>query len=479
MNSYELPLAIEGSPPAWRAEGGGSTSLPEALLAQNAVWFCRLRWVVVTVFVLFGAAGLFLPRLLAELGLRRPSGWPFVIAAVLVVGNLAFLAHTRVLGRQGAVGQATANLSIQICFDLAVLTAVVHHVGSLETYAPFAYLFHIALACIFFPRGQSLIVTVMACFLYTACVVLEESRVIAPSSIYSELALRRHMTRKPVVAILNVASAVVVLSVVWYLVSHLSAMVRTRDHELAQTNRRLIETQKEKTRHMLHTTHELKAPFSAIHANAQLLLRGHCGILPDEAMAVASRISRRCRKLAQEIQDMLQLANLRFEREDSLHWAELDLAETLDWCIHQVQATAGERTVEIVPDLHPATAIGVEDHLKMVFSNLLTNAVVYSNEGATVRVQCAAGPVVTIEDQGIGIDAGKLPHIFEEYYRTEEAAQHNKESTGLGLAIVRHVTETHGVRLRVESMPNVGTRFVLRFPAPGEGVDRGRKAKEV
>ena len=57
----------------------------------------------------------------------------------------------------------------------------------------------------------------------------------------------------------------------------------------------------------------------------------------------------------------------------------------------------------------------------------------------------------------------KLPHIFDEHYRTKEAVHHNKESSGLGLAIVKHVTELHGIRLQVQSQPGAGTTFRLWF----------------
>jgi signal transduction histidine kinase len=105
----------------------------------------------------------------------------------------------------------------------------------------------------------------------------------------------------------------------------------------------------------------------------------------------------------------------------------------------------------------------------MLLLNLLSNAVIYSNRGNRVQVRCLPGagngPIVTIEDQGIGIPAEKLPRIFEEYYRTAEAVRHNKESTGLGLAIVRRVAETHGIQIRVESAAGVGTKFILGFSA--------------
>jgi len=111
----------------------------------------------------------------------------------------------------------------------------------------------------------------------------------------------------------------------------------------------------------------------------------------------------------------------------------------------------------------------------MLFVNLLSNAVIYSQRDGQVSISCKPGPnlepVVVIEDNGIGIPADKLPRIFEEHYRTKEAVQHNKESSGLGLAIVKHVAQIYGIRIRVETRSGFGTKFELKFPAFDESLE--------
>lgn len=482
MSSYDLPISVSGrfSPPA--AEKRRTAYLPESFLVRNVLWFCRLRWIVVGALVAFGTLGLF-PNLLPRIGLCAHRHWPFIAGTILALANLGFVAHARRLKQSGAAHGANANLWAQIIGDLLLLTVIVHYLGSLETYVAFAYLFHIVFACIFFPRSWSLAVTAIACGLYVTCVALEEADVLPLACIYVSTVLREHMQRLPGVIPLNVAWAVLTWTTVWYLASRLSGMVTERDSELAESNRLLVEAQKERTRHMLRTTHELKAPFSAIHANVQFLSEGYCGELPAAATEVLDRIARRSRRLAGEIQEMLQLANLTSVREDALPWVELDLDETLNGCITQVQPLAEEHGVIIEQDVRPVRAVAVEDHMRMLFGNLLTNAVIYSHQGGRVRVRCTSmpggRPVVAIEDHGIGVPREKLPHIFDEYYHTEEATQHNKESTGLGLAIVRQVATAHGIHVRVESEPGVGSTFTLTFPAPGRSLDTERHAKEI
>ena len=229
---------------------------------------------------------------------------------------------------------------------------------------------------------------------------------------------------------------------------------------------------------MLYTTHELKAPFAAIHANAQLLAKGYCGELPDAAVDVTGRIARRCERLARMIQEMLQLANLRSAADDAPSAEAVDLRLLLEGCIERVRPTAAEQNITIESDLEAARVTGVKEQLQMLFFNVILNAVSYSHKEGTVQVRCSTGedgpPLVTIEDHGIGIPAEKLPCIFDEYYRTNEAAAHNSRSTGLGLAIVRHIAAEHGITVRVESGPGAGTRSTLVFRAP-----LGKDKKEV
>ena len=469
MASYELPAGGAESPAPKFVDAAVPARVSVPLLYRSILWMCRLRWTIAAGLAAFGVLGLF-PDLLARIGLRPGAVWPFAVAAVLAAANVGFLLHARRPARLARPLGGEANLWTQIVTDLLVLTVVVHYVGSLETYVSFAYLFHIVLACIFFPRGRSFVVTALACVLYVTCVALEETGAIPLAGIYADPSVRKHIAGVPSAPVLDLVWATVTWIVVWHLASHLSEMVRQRDEELAETNRRLLEANEEKARHIVRTTHELKAPFAAIDANAQLLLKGHCGPLTDDARDIVGRIAARCRRLAGQIQEMLQVVRLQVAAKEPPRLAEVDLADALRWCIAQVRPIAEEREVELTEDLRPARTTTVEEHARILLSNLLSNAVHYSRPGGRVRVQCgtddAGEPLVTVEDNGIGMPGEKLPRIFDAYYRTDEAVRHYKQSTGLGLAIVKHVAEMLGLRLRVESALGVGTRFTVHFGGP-------------
>jgi len=256
--------------------------------------------------------------------------------------------------------------------------------------------------------------------------------------------------------------------VVWYLASNLSSAVRQRDRQLLIVNERLLAADRERTQHMLHTTHELKAPFAAIQSYVQLLMKGYCGPLTDDSREVLQKIDARSQRLSNQIREMLQLANLRSTAAGVHSPEQLDVAQLLARSVAASQAQAQARDISFQSDLQEAAVLGVAEQLEMMLANLLANAVQYSHPAGTVTVSSRrledSSAQVQIADRGIGIREDALPRIFEEYYRSKEAAAHNPMCTGLGLAIVKHIAQTHHIALSVDSQLGQGTTFTLTFP---------------
>lgn len=461
---YELPL----SEPEGPAEATGSVAADGPSLLQHALWFCNLRWLVVAAMLALAAAAVLIGNGLGRFCIQLDPLFPLAVAGVLAAANLGYLAALRAVRNSPNLARlAHRALWLQILVDLAVLTAVVHWLGSVETVAPLMYLFHIVLACIFFSSRESLAVTAIALAMYLACLAAESLGVITPQAIWTlPLPSRGSLPAELLVA--HAGSVAFISLTIWFLASRLAGELQRRDAALAATNQRLLAATDERTRHMLQTTHQLKAPFAAIHANTQLLLGGYCGRLPDEAIGVIAQISARCDVLARQIKNMLQLANLRSQAQAPPPAVAIDLQEVVRSCIVAFQPVAAKRHIGFVEDLSPATIHGVPDHVVMIVENILSNAVAYSHDGQKVAVACGprpgGGAVVAVEDSGIGIPEGKLPFVFDDYFRTADAVKHNKASTGLGLAIVRQAALAGKIGVRVESAPQQGTRFTLEFP---------------
>lgn len=461
--TYRLPVGVP-RPERERLPSEQERAWLEPLLWRNAVWFGRLRWIVVSVLAVAGFAGFF-PGLTTPLGLTVRPLWPWAAAAVLVATNLLFAR----LASAGARWNVPVKVQLwcQIVTDLLVLTAVIHWLGSELPTTPFMYLFHVILACIVFSPRESLLVAGLAAGFYVGCLALESRGVVEPTSV-----LTSHGAAKAAGVCVprgfSVGSMLLIWVVIWYLVSHLAGTLLQRERDLALTNLRLKASSEERAKHMLQTTHQLKAPFAAIHAQAQLLLGGYCGALPEAAHEVVEKISTRCAALSRQIQEMLQLANLRSRGQGAPPKTDLDLAALIDAALARVEPAARQRGIRLEKTVVPVKVHGAEDHLTMLLDNLLVNAVTYSQDQGAVRVTCRAEPpgqaTLVVRDHGIGIPAAKLARIFDDYYRTEEAVHHNRMSTGLGLAIVRHVAQEAQLAVEVQSAPGWGTQFAVTFP---------------
>jgi two-component system phosphate regulon sensor histidine kinase PhoR len=105
--------------------------------------------------------------------------------------------------------------------------------------------------------------------------------------------------------------------------------------------------------------------------------------------------------------------------------------------------------------------------LRQLFTNLLDNAVTYTQPGGRVivRLERTRDSVrISISDTGIGIAAEDLPRIFERFYRAGEARAQNPHGTGLGLAIAHSVVQAHRGEITVQSTPGAGTTFTVLLP---------------
>ena len=285
MGTFELIAASEEPGSIGLPEQGG---LGNDVLLHNARWFTKLRWIAVSAVILAGLAGTFAPAFFRGIGLVPPVRWPWILAAVLVAANCLFTILAGRLRDDSSQSAIKATIWLQIVIDLIVLTVLVHIVGSTTTFVSFAFLFHIALACIFFPPRESLLVAVLASGLFGACVVLETFEIVHAGGMVAHAPSVPHSGR-----LLNLAfagTAVFIWFIVWYLVSALSEAVRRRDRQLRAANERLMKADQEKTLQVLRTTHELKAPFSGIESNIQILKLQHWNEIPESVRGIVERI---------------------------------------------------------------------------------------------------------------------------------------------------------------------------------------------
>ena len=219
-----------------------------------------------------------------------------------------------------------------------------------------------------------------------------------------------------------------------------------------------------------NVNHELRTPVGALGVLAEALA--------DETdLAVVRRLAGRVQAEVQRahhlIEELLDFSRVESDSDGAAD--DVDLAEVVTAAHERVAAQADQRRVGVrIATTSPgsATVRGSRPQLVSAVTNLLDNAVKYSDPGSVVDVAVEAAPdgeavTVVVRDQGIGIPAKDLDRVFERFYRVDAARDRRTGGTGLGLAIVRHVAANHGGRVDVSSVEGAGSTFRLWIPVGG------------
>ncbi len=462
MATFEIKTSKEASP----AAPTGWAGLETHDLLRNARWFTHIRWAIIAGFGVASLVQAAWPTLCELAGIRLPGLPLFIMAQVLTATNLLYSLFLRRYSATTPRRKLLANLWLQILFDLAVLTVLVHLSGSLTTFVSLAYLFHIVLACIFFAPPYSLLVTLLSSLLFLSVVALELTGVLKPCSMLVNAA---PVPSHTVTSLLHALSAIVFWLAVWYLVAFIAQALRKRDRQLAEANHQLMVAEEENNRQVLRTTHDLKAPFSGIESNTLLLRTLHWDQLSEPVREIIERIETRSAALRERIRDILILGAIKSqEQTHTITIERVDIPALVAAVITELQDKAEHRGITIDAQGNQGAVYSSPEHLKTLVANLVSNAIFYSHDKGTVSITISAGDdravTVAIADQGIGIREDALPHIFEEYYRTREASRHNEMSTGLGLAIVKRIADNLDITIRVHSQEGHGTTFEVVIP---------------
>ncbi len=217
-------------------------------------------------------------------------------------------------------------------------------------------------------------------------------------------------------------------------------------------------------------SHELKTPLTVILSSAELLNQS---ALPEQAVYI-DNIREESRRMKLLVEDMLTLSRAQ-RSAGSLPEQTTDLSETAVTASLRFEPVAFEAGKRLEYDIAPSLPVrGDGAKLGQALAALLDNAVKYSDSGTDIRLTAEKQgrfAVVTVADSGPDIPADKLSHIFDRFYRADEART-DGDSFGLGLPIAKAIIDAHRGTLRCESGGGV-TRFIITLPLAAGKQERG------
>ena len=215
-----------------------------------------------------------------------------------------------------------------------------------------------------------------------------------------------------------------------------------------------------------NASHELKTPLATMKIMIESLI-----YQPEMESGLRTEfltdINREIDRLSSIISDLLTLVRMD-EKDVKLSRENMSLAALVKDTEHLLTPLKEKRGQTLILSLQDDCDMYADrTKLQQVVYNLMENALKYTQEGGTVRVtltRAGRSAVLTVQDNGPGIAAEHLPHIFDRFYRVDKARSREAGGTGLGLAIVHQLVMLHGGEVRVESEVGQGTTFTVELP---------------
>ena len=214
--------------------------------------------------------------------------------------------------------------------------------------------------------------------------------------------------------------------------------------------------------------HEFRTPVTSINMSVDILNQGLLGPLNERQKELIVSAREDCFRLSKLARELLQLSKLESGRV-ALRNEELDLRTLIEATLRPLQAQFGEKGVRLVTDVPDDLPRIVADEQQMtwVITNLVTNALKYTDAGGSVALRVRAGEAdvqFEVEDTGVGIPREHLESIFDKFVQVRRTNDATPGSVGLGLSIAKEIVEMYGGRIAVRSDVGKGSVFTVRLP---------------
>jgi two-component system phosphate regulon sensor histidine kinase PhoR len=225
-----------------------------------------------------------------------------------------------------------------------------------------------------------------------------------------------------------------------------------------------------RTEFVANVSHELRTPVTIIKGFTDTLIEDGPELSAEEQNRFLQKIKANSERLSTLLQDLLLLSRLE-STEGILQRERLSLSNLLEEVTSHWIAGHEDRSWKFETRFAEGNDFVFVDSLRFsqLIVNLLENAVRHAGTVRKIEVRSRLrekGVEIMVGDDGCGIPAKDLPHVFQRFYRVSKSRSRESGGTGLGLSIVKHIVQQHGGEIRAESEPEKGTRVFIFFPYP-------------
>ncbi len=426
------------------------------ILQDRLGWSIKLRWLAI--------AGYFLATLAAKYVMEFQIHYSYIwlTLAILLLVNILYFLIQKFL-KDISFFTELFILSVQIVVDLIFLSLLLHFSGGIENPIYFFYLFHVVLSSIVFPRKYPYIFSSIVVLLFALLLFAEYLGMLPHYPIFDT---QMHQNLSAIGLTLTVFIITVYFTT--YICLNFMELYRHSKQVIDRQNEELRRASEQRLQFFRFASHELKSPVVAIKSTIDSVLANFGKELNPAGVDLLKRASLRSEQMLTIIKDLLELSRVK-PKPDKKSLKAVNVNQILDEVIAQEGVLAAEKRINLVlsVEFEGLQMPILKEDLEKVLRNLVNNAIRYTPEEGTVKVQAKKEKntlIIEVQDTGIGIAQDDLDNIFNEFYRAENAKKMVNMGTGLGLSLVKKIVEEYGGKIEVESKINEGSVFRIKLP---------------
>jgi signal transduction histidine kinase len=413
------------------------------------IYFSRMRWLAI----------LFILYVLFHLKFISQFSFPIFPCLLIIVLGSIFNAFYPYLTRYFQwLRDWTFFVYLSGTADMILATLLIHYTGGINSPLTALYFLLLLSGSIF---GFTLLDYVLSCQIAVAfaATALLEAFAIIPHYPLGKFFGASHLD------LLFISAAVSTLFLACLLITRIASYLANQLREKQKEITALSNAQVDFVSMMMHET---KSPLTSIIGYTDILSNGGLGTVADQQREPLTIIKRQSHRILALVNDLLSLARLESGRA-KIEKKKAVFGDLASRVVEEIGPALETKRLKLIQEIDPKTPpVNIdEEKVAEVLTNLLSNAVKFSGDGGRIFLSAALQGKevqVAVRDEGIGINAGDVAHIFEKFYRAgKESAE--RKGTGLGLALSRLIVEAHGGKLwAVSAGPGQGAVFYFTLP---------------
>lgn len=363
---------------------------------------------------------------------------------------------------------------LQMFLDMLALSLLTYYTGGVESPLYIFFIFHMIIGSMILPGYVIYTIAGTVVAVFTIFSLLEYYGIVPHHGLNGLFGTPMYNKIDFIIIVSSAFGIMMVVSV--FLANTIASALYRREQELKITLELLSEAEKVKQKYTMGVVHEIKSPIVAVQSFLDLVLQKFLGPVDIKIEEKLSRARMRTDEAIQIINDVLRISNLKLL--DKITKEDFDLDEFFGEIISKRRVQAEFKNIGLIYNNNlkeKANLSGDKGMLELAFSNLVGNAVKYTNNGGKIEVVVDNGTdeneiIIEVCDNGMGIPENDQEKIFQEFFRASNVRLVKYEGTGLGLSVVKQIIEQHDGSIsllspsRMADKNGPGTCFRITLP---------------